>query len=306
MKLYISGPMSGKPMFNIPAFDRMARKLRERGHDVVSPAELDSAEFRLLCLKSKDGDIEQLKVDAIAAGLEPETWGDLLARDVKLLADDGIEGIVVLEGWGKSRGAALETFTARLANIPILAFWSDDTLKPVEKWVVEDVHARACERPSLNIKPPVARYVPDLGVEPPRIEDVMKDFQDFPPLHGPEGFGSPVNWEPHVHETRVVDPKTGGEKGAKQAVLGDLDPRALMEVAKVAGFGRGKYSRFNFAKGYDWSLSYDACQRHLHQFWNREELDSETGLHHLAAAAWHCLTLLCFVLRERGNDDRMI
>lgn len=105
-------------------------------------------------------------------------------------------------------------------------------------------------------------------------------------------------------EVRVADPNTGGEKGSKEAVLGDIDPRALMEVAKVCGMGRKKYSRLNYLRGYDWSLSYDALQRHLHAFWDREECDEESGLHHLAHAAWHCFALFAFARRGLGTDDR--
>lgn len=106
-------------------------------------------------------------------------------------------------------------------------------------------------------------------------------------------------------ETLVVDPATGGKKGTKLAQLGALDPASVMEVARVAGFGASKYERYNFAKGYRWSLSYDALQRHLHAWWDREETDPESGLPHLAHAAWHCLCLLTFVARGRGTDDRI-
>ena len=77
-----------------------------------------------------------------------------------------------------------------------------------------------------------------------------------------------------------------------------------MEVAKVAGFGSQKYARYNFLRGYSWSLSYDALQRHLHSFWGGEDNDPESGLSHLAHAAWHCLALLAFILLKRGTDDR--
>jgi hypothetical protein len=105
-------------------------------------------------------------------------------------------------------------------------------------------------------------------------------------------------------EVRVADPTTGGEKGQKDAVLGDIDPRALMEVAQVCGFGRKKYARLNYLRGYNWSSSYDALQRHLHLFWDREERDEESQLHHLAHAAWHCFALFSFALRGLGTDDR--
>ena len=105
-------------------------------------------------------------------------------------------------------------------------------------------------------------------------------------------------------ETRVTDPSTGGMKGRKRAQLGALDPVALYHLAEVAGFGAGKYEAHNFLHGYDWSLSYDALQRHLQKFWMGEDEDSESNLLHLGHAAWHCLTLMSFVLRELGTDDR--
>lgn len=105
-------------------------------------------------------------------------------------------------------------------------------------------------------------------------------------------------------EIRITDEQTGGQKGMKECQVGALDPQAIWQVGLVAGFGNKKYARYNFAKGYKWSLSYDALQRHLMQFWNGEMVDSESGLPHLAHAGWHCLALLTFTLRGRGTDDR--
>lgn len=105
-------------------------------------------------------------------------------------------------------------------------------------------------------------------------------------------------------ETRITDPVSGGQKGSKLCQMGAVDPLALSEVGKVAGFGGIKYERYNFSKGYKWSLSYDALQRHLMAFWGGEDLDDESKLPHLAHAAWHCLALLTFSLRSKGTDDR--
>jgi len=106
-------------------------------------------------------------------------------------------------------------------------------------------------------------------------------------------------------EVRVTDPKTGGQKGSKPAQLGAIDPMALIELANVAGFGTKKYDTWNYVKGFKWSLSYHALQRHLMLFWNGEARDPESGLPHLAHAAWHCLALLTFSTRGRGTDDRI-
>lgn len=108
---------------------------------------------------------------------------------------------------------------------------------------------------------------------------------------------------PLTDEVRVTS-ATGGQKGQKQARIGSIDPQALMDIAKVAGFGEQKYARLNYLNGYDWSLSYDACQRHLHAFWSGEDLDPESGLPHLAHAAWHCAAMLAFLRHGLGTDDR--
>jgi Domain of unknown function (DUF4406) len=107
-KVYLAGPMSGLPQFNFPAFFEAAHRLRQDGFEVVSPAEIDNAEDSGAALASPDGDPTN------RAGMNNKTWGDFLARDVKLIADSGIEGIVFLPGWALSRGAKLEAFVGLL------------------------------------------------------------------------------------------------------------------------------------------------------------------------------------------------
>lgn len=63
----------------------------------------------------------------------------------------------------------------------------------------------------------------------------------------------------------------------------------------------------NWRRGYDWSLSFAAMQRHAWQFWNGEDVDEESGSKHLIAAAWHCLTIAHWMEDDdlRGYfDDR--
>lgn len=123
MKIYLAGPMSGIPQFNFPAFYTVAERLREIGFDVASPAEMD-AEFGIdkEAMASKDGDTAKLSL----------TWGDLLARDVKLIADGGIQGIVFLPKWSESRGARLEA-TVGLLQKQFLFFQYDDGLHSMSR-----------------------------------------------------------------------------------------------------------------------------------------------------------------------------
>lgn len=104
-------------------------------------------------------------------------------------------------------------------------------------------------------------------------------------------------------EIRLVS-DTGGEKGQKPAQLGAIDPRALLVLAEVAGFGCQKYETFNYLRGYDWRLSIDAMTRHALEFWAGEDNDPESGLPHPAHAAWHGLTLTSFLVRDLGTDTR--
>ena len=101
-----------------------------------------------------------------------------------------------------------------------------------------------------------------------------------------------------------TDPLTGGRKGVKDAQLGAADALALEELAKVYGFGGAKYERYNYLRGYPWSLSVDALYRHLLAFLAGEDRDPESGLLHTAHVAWHALALTSFTLRELGTDDR--
>lgn len=108
--IYIAGPMTGIRQFNFPAFVRLALMLRDAGFAVVNPAELDDPDARAAALSSEDGD------PTLYARLTGLTWGDFLSRDVKLIADGGIDAICVLPGWERSKGARLETFVGFLAG----------------------------------------------------------------------------------------------------------------------------------------------------------------------------------------------
>lgn len=105
-------------------------------------------------------------------------------------------------------------------------------------------------------------------------------------------------------EVRVVNEKTGGAKGSKDERFDLIPYEALAEIARVYGMGAKKYDPHNWRKGYDWGLSYAAMMRHATQFWQGEDLDQESGLPHMAHAAWHCLTLLTFMKEHQGLDDR--
>jgi hypothetical protein len=86
---------------NFPLFDNTAAALRELGYDITSPAEMDSEEIRADVMQNESG---------VPSGVGG-TWGDFLARDLKILADE-LNGIILLPEWETSRGARLEAFVS--------------------------------------------------------------------------------------------------------------------------------------------------------------------------------------------------
>lgn len=131
--LYLAGPMSNLPQFNFPLFEAVAVALRADGWTIVSPHECDSEETRAAAWISPDGKLM----------VSMESWGDCLARDVKMLADGvssdqaevngeivdrpalKIDGIAFLPNWDESKGARLEAFVGLLVG---KSFYTVDVL----------------------------------------------------------------------------------------------------------------------------------------------------------------------------------
>ncbi len=121
-----------------------------------------------------------------------------------------------------------------------------------------------------------------------------------------KAFDTSPAWvtRPDTREVRITDPDTGAQKGSKDERHDLIPSGALAALARVYGYGAGKYDDHNWRKGYVWSLSYAAMQRHLRAFWGGEDYDPESGLPHLAHAAWHCFTLLTFMEEHPEKDNR--
>jgi len=124
--------------------------------------------------------------------------------------------------------------------------------------------------------------------------------------HGEPSVGSPVDsrpWPGLSDEVRTVS-STGGQKGVKEARFDLIPPEALQKLAEHYGVGAIKYGEHNWRKGFEWSKSFAAMQRHAHAFWAGEDLDPETGKPHMSAVAFHALTLLVFMDEQPDFDDR--
>lgn len=76
-------------------------------------------------------------------------------------------------------------------------------------------------------------------------------------------------------------------------------------LAEIMTRGAEKYDARNWEKGMSWSRAYAPIQRHLHKYWSGQDFDEESGLPHLAHAAWGCLALLTFMRTHPELDDRV-
>lgn len=123
---YLAGPMTGYPQFNFPLFHSAAAALRTAGYDIISPAEQDSPAVQAAAIASKTGAMDS---NGKIAG---ETWGEILARDVRIVSDQ-IQGVIFLPDWAKSRGARLEAFVALLCKHTQYGFYTG--ANPLVAWV---------------------------------------------------------------------------------------------------------------------------------------------------------------------------
>ena len=110
-------------------------------------------------------------------------------------------------------------------------------------------------------------------------------------------------WDHDSNEVRITS-STGGQKGTKLARFDLIPTRPWWAVAELFGYGTKKYEDRNWERGYAWSLSYAAMQRHANLFWSREDNDVETGLPHLSAVVFHALALMEYRTTHPEFDDR--
>lgn len=103
MKLYISGPMRGYKDHNFPSFEFVRAWLRNRGHEVICPAETSTAILR-------DNPNAARAI--------------FMRRDIEAVLS--VEGLVLLDGWQKSEGACCEVVVGLELG---LNFWEVDRIE---------------------------------------------------------------------------------------------------------------------------------------------------------------------------------
>ena len=113
-----------------------------------------------------------------------------------------------------------------------------------------------------------------------------------------------TKWTTKQIKKEAANKFDGGEVFGQKLRYDLLPPHALAEVVKVYTYGSTKYGDGNYLKGMSWGRVFGALMRHAWAFWRGEDLDQESGLPHMAHAAWHCFTLIWFTNHMPNKDDR--
>lgn len=90
-RVYVSGPMTGLPELNFPAFNAAAFRLRALGLDVVNPADINPDNTM--------------------------SWNACMRADIKALCD--CTTLALLPGWQQSSGAHIELNLAHRLGMQI-------------------------------------------------------------------------------------------------------------------------------------------------------------------------------------------
>ncbi|GEM_PF-2681872 len=107
----------------------------------------------------------------------------------------------------------------------------------------------------------------------------------------------------HTHEKEI---SLGGLKyDSEKPPISLVPSEAIVEIAKVLGFGARKYAAHNWRKGILYSRLISAAQRHLLDFNSGKDKDEESGLSHIAHALCCLVFISTFETENRSDlDDR--
>lgn len=103
--------------------------------------------------------------------------------------------------------------------------------------------------------------------------------------------------------TKDTNPKDS--IGSKKPPLSMIPCPVLFEIGAAMLEGACKYRRHNYRiAGVRSSVYYDAAMRHLMRFWEGEDIDPDSGLHHVTKAIASLIVLRDSQMIGNVDDDR--
>ena len=148
-----------------------------------------------------------------------------------------------------------------------------------------------------------------------KTDEYVQPSVHMPP---PSAFDEDGNLKASAEEHKKIEERLGeGEGGgglrlnAGKIRMELLPPEWIWALAAVMTQGAKKYDARNWEKGMGWGSMIGCIFRHTLKFMAGERYDGAgydkkagtTGCHHMAMAAWNCLALLTYDLRNKGQND---
>jgi hypothetical protein len=99
---------------------------------------------------------------------------------------------------------------------------------------------------------------------------------------------------------------TGAVREIKSERFDLIPTEPIRLLALHYGIGAKKYAPRNWEKGLPWSNMYNSCMRHLQEWLNGGNYDTDTGSLHLVAAIWNLVGLVEFAKTHPELDDRKV
>lgn len=104
-------------------------------------------------------------------------------------------------------------------------------------------------------------------------------------------------------ESKETNPKDA--VGIKKVPASTVPARWVMEVGLAMLEGARKYGRHNYrVAGVRASVYYDAARRHLDAWWEGQDIDPKSGLHHLVKASACLAVIRDAMYNNNWEDDR--
>lgn len=103
----------------------------------------------------------------------------------------------------------------------------------------------------------------------------------------------------------VKDSNPKDSVGTKKVPFSTVSAPVIAEIGLAMLEGSRKYGRHNYrAIGVRGSVYYDACLRHLTQWWEGEDIDPDSGLSHITKALACLVVLRDAMILDKCVDDR--
>lgn len=142
MRIYISGPMTGLPDSNIPAFNAAAERLWAEGHFVINPADIS----HLFGTREEIEKSFNVMYNILRTTYHIDGTAHIAQSimDADLAAVRSCDAIYMLKGWENSRGAKKELAEAIACRLQVML---EDEAVPVDQTEAQETTTEAtCPR----------------------------------------------------------------------------------------------------------------------------------------------------------------